>query len=125
MRAYGLEDPVQRRLASMEHLAGFGLTPDNPGYQNALDLLAQSAGGETANVAMARRTAQRTETIVALGGDTTKTCVYINDGPDPCPACLDLSGTTEPYPWFVANNAEPGDQCYGSSNCMCILQPIN
>jgi hypothetical protein len=125
LRAAGMESPIARMNNNRKHLAGFGLVPDSPGYQLAMDRLADAGSGETATVALARRVATKTDTLRQVDGKPQAEFVRIADGDDPCPACLELDGTTGTYAWFVANDLEPPAQCYGSSNCMCIMQKFS
>ena len=124
-QVYGLEDPQAMRQFEQQYLQRFNLTPDNPRYMAALEQLANESNSKKVAVAQARRTAQRVETITALDGYMGGTCVYVNDGPDPCDNCLALSGEEKPYIEFVANHELPGDQCFGGDLCMCVIVPIN
>lgn len=122
---YGLDDANARRKFQQQYLSRFNITTDSPSYASALEQLATESASKRVVVAQARRAAQMTETIVALDGELQKTCVYVNDGPDPCDNCAALNGLEKKYTEFVNDGEVPGDRCLGGDNCLCILIPIN
>jgi len=122
---YEASDLNSRRKAAASFLEGFGIQPGSVGYKTELRRLAEGTGSQTLTVAHARRVAQSIETVTALGGDMGKTCIRVADGPDPCPGCEELNGTEGTYAELVGAGLDPPNGCYGSSNCMCILVPIN
>jgi hypothetical protein len=121
---YGLESPEQIRRAQIKYLERFNITSDSPQFAQQMEQLSTEANSNRVMVATARRVAEQQQTNAALGGRVDVVCVYVNEGPDPCDACLVLNGEEAPYSWFVSTSSRPGDQCYGGDNCLCTLIPI-
>jgi hypothetical protein len=122
---YGVDDLNAKRKFQEQYLGRFNITPDNPRYKDALAQLSSESNSKRVTVAHARRTAQSVETNMALGGSVNKTCIYVNDGPDPCDNCLALNGEEKTYAQFANDGELPGDRCLGGDNCLCLLVPIN
>ena len=122
---YGWLDPVEVQRQQVQYLSRFGITPDSADYEAQLARLADESMASRVVVATSRRVAQQAELATATGGKLEQWCVYVNEGDEPCPACLDLGGEDHPYSWFVDNHALPGDRCYGGDNCRCILVPYD
>jgi hypothetical protein len=120
MALYGWENPNQLRLRAGKALADFTVDPSSPNYIAQVDQVAAQVSGNTAVIAAARRAAEAQSTNAQAGGDYMQMCTYVTED-EPCPQCDALGGTHEPYAWFVANNARPGDQCYQGSSCRCDL----
>jgi len=125
LATYNLDNPIDLKRAQVQYLARFNITSDSPNFKQSLADLANESNNNRVIVAQARRYAQATETINALDGNLNKTCVYVNDGANPCVNCLELNGKTMKYSEFVETNSMPADRCLGGSNCLCLLIPLD
>jgi len=121
----GISDPWSMMQAQVKYLERFGITSESPDFSAQLQRLAEESYSSRVAIATGRRVAQQQEFLSATDGQVGQICVYLNEGPDPCPACLELSGEMHPYSWFVMNGARPGDRCYGGGNCLCALIPVD
>jgi hypothetical protein len=120
-----LTTPADLRKAEVKYLERFNITPSNPIYKQQLQRLSEESQSNKVMIATARRNTERAQTLVALTVTGARELMYVNEGPDPCEACLPLNGETGTLQYFENNNIRPGDQCLGGDNCLCQLWPIS
>jgi hypothetical protein len=118
----GNESAEQIRRAQIKYLERFNITPSSPLYQQQLANLNTTVNSAKVLTATSRRVTHDSQLATMLEGKD-KTCIYINEGEDPCDTCEPLGGQVEKYSWFVENNLIPGEQCLGGLSCLCILVP--
>lgn len=123
--ATGVSNPSEIRRQSTKYLERWNYEPGTEAYERALDKLISDTGSKKVLLGQARRAAERAELLTLTKGNVRQQCVRVPEGPDPCPACLELIGETGTIGELAANNSLPGDQCYGGDLCMCRIIPIN
>lgn len=121
----GTISPSDIRKSTSKYLERWDYEPGTEDYARAYDRLISDAGSKKVLLGSARRTAERAELFTLTGGNLKQEVVRVPEGPDPCPACLELIGVTGTVGQLSAAGQLPGDQCYGGDLCMCILVPIN
>lgn len=119
---FGWVDTWDARMEAMSGtLQAFGYDParDKASWDRAWARMEKAQ--DTALLGVSRRLSQRYETQQAIGGDTGRMMIYVNESDDPCEECEALGGTVKTYAEFVADGDMPGDRCLGGNNCMCAL----
>ena len=112
-------DITSRLEESKSFLQTFNVGPTDPSYEVQMERLAANARRQL--LGRARRSAQRHETAVALGGDMNKRVIVVNESAEPCDACAPLGGVVGTYAELAANNELPWEVCEGGSLCQCTV----
>lgn len=121
---YTGRDPIDARRATARWLERFDISKNDPRYEAEFNRLLDAGASNRAVLAEARRAGERSELLWASDGNLDENMVYVCEGDNPCPECLELGGEEMTLAEFENAGMMPGDRCLGGDNCKCVLIPI-